>query len=103
MLVVPGVDFEASLALFVAATISHFTSKDETCALHEIVHDVFQLWLEVLVVDQVEVDLLVCGDVYSDIAFDEIEHSFMMQCLIVRPSVDSCPFVHDSFEEEYLR
>ena len=72
MLVFSRVNVETSGVSFVCNTISDSTSKDQTTALHVVVHNVFENWGIFFVIDKIEVDFLVSCDVDSNVTFYEI-------------------------------
>lgn len=68
VLVLGHVDGEAWLVLLVTDTVAHPWAEHERRALHEVVHDVLGLWLERLLVDDVEVYFLVRGHLHPSVA-----------------------------------
>ena len=103
MLLVSWVYFKSSLSRLVTATIFDLASKDKAGTLHEIIHDVFKLWHKLFVINQIKVYFIVRCDIDPDIAFDKVQHTFVMKCFIVSPSVYTSSFILDSLEEKHLR
>lgn len=72
MFVFPCVNVESTSVCLVSDTVSNFASEDETTALHMVVHDILKDRSELFVVDEIEVNLFIGCDVYSDISFNEV-------------------------------
>lgn len=68
-----GVDLESRLVSLVGDTVSNLGAEHHLGALHEVVHDVLEPGHASLLVDHVEVDLLVCHDLDSNVASNEVD------------------------------
>ena len=85
MLVFSCVNIETSGVSLIRDTVSYLAAKDQTTALHVVVHHVFKNWSVFCVVDQVEEDLLISGDVDSNVTFDEVKKTLMLKLEILGP------------------
>jgi len=72
MFVLPGINIKTSGVSLISDTISDFTSKDQTTALHVIVHNVFKNRCKLLVVHEIEENLFIGCDIDSNVTFDEV-------------------------------
>jgi len=52
--------------------ISSARANHALIAIHVVVHYVFDNWLEGFLVYHVEVDFIICSDLYSGVAFHEV-------------------------------
>jgi len=98
--VFPGVNIEATGVSLIGYTISDFATKDQTTALHVVIHDVFKNWCEFLVVNEVEENFLICSDVDSNVSFDEIKKTLMLKFEIFSPVIFFGFIVINSLEEQ---
>ena len=99
MFVFSSVDVETTSVCLVGNTVSYLTSEDETRTLHVVVHYVFKHGSELFVVHEIEVNLFICGDVYTDVSFDEIEQTFVLKLEILCPIPFLGLFIVNSLEK----
>lgn len=83
--VFPSVNVERPLVGLVGNTILDFGAKHHLVAAHEVVHDVFERWLEGLWVDEVEVNELVSGNLDPLVSFDEIDETSDLKLVVLFP------------------
>ena len=102
MIKLSGVHFKASLIGLVGNAVPHSTSKHHLIAAHEVVHDIFQRWHLRNRVNQVEVDLLVHGDLDSDVALDEVDEAFLVESIVLLPRHPLGNLILLSFEKHNL-
>ena len=76
MLKFSSVYIETSHVCLVGDTEPHSFTEHGLVAVHVVVHNVLQIWKERLRVYQIEVDLLISGDLDSDVTFDEEKARF---------------------------
>jgi len=72
MMILPLVDVQAFLFLFVGYAKSNLGSEHHLCALHEVVDGVFELWLKSLWINDIEINFLVGYDLESFVALDVV-------------------------------
>ena len=65
-------DIEAALVGLVSHTVPHFGPDHHLQAVHVVTHDILQLWLKSLLVDQVEINMVLCADLNTDISLDVV-------------------------------
>lgn len=82
-----SVDRESLLVCLVSDSIPHFRTEHHLVATHEVEHYVFQLWLESLWVNQVEVDLVVGSNLDSLVAFDKVDETSDVQLVVLLPEL----------------
>ena len=75
VVVLPGEDLETGLVFLVGDAEQDSGAKHELRAFQKVEHNVFQLWLHCLLVNEVEVHLLLGNDLYPHISFDVVDLS----------------------------
>jgi hypothetical protein len=98
--VLSSVYFEAALILFVRNGVPSHATNHHLVTRHEIVHNIFQLRHQCLLVDKVEKDELISSYLYPDVALDEIYKPSHVNRVIVYPIVSLIEMVPLLFEEE---
>ena len=102
MLVLPTVDVEAELVCLVGDAVADFGAKHHLVALHVVVHHVLETGLVSHRINQVEVDVLVGGDLDSLVALYEVDEPFDVESLVVGPLLLLSERIEHHFEEEDL-
>ena len=97
------VDIEAFLILLVRDAIPNLASKHHLIAAHVVVHDVLELWHKGLFVNQVEVNILIGGDLNSYVSFDEVNETTLIYCVIEGPLGFIVIVALDLLEEKHFR
>lgn len=82
MLIPSPVNVKWLLILFVSNSIFDLRTKHHLITTHEVKHDVLQRWHEGLRINEIEVNLLICGNLNSLITFDEIDEASLIDFLI---------------------
>ena len=95
-------DVDALVVCLVSYSIFHPAAKHHLGAVHEILHDVFQLWHKCLFVNYVEEDLGVCGDLDPRVTFDIIDESICVNLMVYHPFSVFCELINFNFEEQNL-
>jgi hypothetical protein len=83
--ILPFIDVESGLACLVRDGVKLPSSKHHLAAPHEVIHRVFQTGYQSLLVDLVEVDDLVRGNLHALIALDEVDETPMLQLVVLHP------------------
>ena len=73
MVELPGKDLEVRLVSLEGDSVPDFATEHELGRIHEVIHHILEIWLESLLVDDVEVDFLIGSDLNSNIALDEVD------------------------------
>ena len=71
MHVFPPVDVKTFLVSFICDAVPDPSAEHHLVAAHVVIHDVLQLRHESFLVDEEEVDPIICGHLDSNIALDE--------------------------------
>lgn len=100
MPILSSIDRKTLLVSLVCDTVSNFGPEHHLIASHEIEHNVFKGWHERLLVDQVKIDLLIRGDLNSDVSFDVVDESSYLQHVVLYPSSLLCVLILLDFEEK---
>jgi len=86
--ILPCVNLESWLICLVSDSISDSGTKHHLGAPHEVVHYVLQTWLEGLLVNHVEVNLLICRNLDSNVSFDKVNlPAHFFKFVVLRPFV----------------
>jgi len=85
MLVLSCVDVEVLLSCFVGDAVLNCAAKHHLIALHEVIHRVLKGWLESFWIDQIKIDFIICGNLYSLVSFDKVDKSSNFNCVVVNP------------------
>ena len=93
------VDVEASLVLLKGDGVSFHGTNHHLIAHHIVVHDVLKCWFKGLLINEVEVDELICGNLNPHIASDEIDESSYIDRVVQLPFHDFNIFIVHLFEE----
>lgn len=97
MEILPGVDLKSWLVGLKGNTISYSCTKHHLGALHKVEHAILQLGHERLLVDLIEVDFLIGGNLDSNVASNEVDlTSHVVEFVVKLP--ETCLFV--DFEEK---
>ena len=102
VLIAPGPDIEWFLIGLVSDTISDFRTKHHLVAAHEIVYNIFQLWLKCTGIDQINKDFLVRAYLDTLVSFDEVDKASNVEGPVYLPSFLKGKFIRDLLEEEDL-
>ena len=81
------IDIEACLIVFVCDAEFDFWSEHHLTTIHKIEHDVFQNWHHGFSVYEVKVYLLIRGNLYTFVAFDEVDKTPDVECMILNPKL----------------
>lgn len=98
----PPVNIKGFLVCLVSDTIFDFATKHHIYTIHEIEHHVFQFRLECFGVDEVEIYILVCGDLDPFITLDEIDEPTNIESPVVAPMALFREIVIMHFKEQNL-
>ena len=85
MHIFPGVYLEASFILLVRDSVPPHAAYHHLVARHEIGHDIFKLWHQSLLIDQVKVNQFICCNLYPYISFDKIKETSHIDGMIIFP------------------
>lgn len=102
MLVFSSVDLETSLVGLESDTVANIPSKHHLSAVHVVVHGIFKFWLQRFFINQVEVDLIISGDLQPLVSLDVEYHTSCMNEVILLPESSACHIIHLDFEEENI-
>jgi hypothetical protein len=81
----PGINIKALLIGLVSNAIPHFTTKHHLITSHEIKHHVIKLGHKCFLVNEIEVDHVICGYLNTNISLDEVDVASGVDCLVVGP------------------
>jgi len=95
-----SVDIETFLVLFVGYTVPDFAAEHHLVASHVVVHDVLKLWHQSFHIDKIKEYTLFCSNLNSDVSFDEIYKSSLIDCMILFPGVGFVSFILYLFEKQ---
>ena len=65
-------NWEIWLVCLECDAVSYQRAEHHLWTIHEIVHNIFKLWHKSHFIDQIKVNFLICGNLKSDITFDEV-------------------------------
>jgi hypothetical protein len=65
-----------------------------------VIHHILENWSVLCVVDQVEEDLLICGNVNSNVTFDKVKKTFVLKLVILCPIPFLSFLIINSLEEK---
>jgi hypothetical protein len=85
MHVLPLVNIEASFVVFVGDSVSDSSTEHALSALHVIVHYVLHFGLKRLFIDQIEVNVVLGGDLDSDVTFDKVNETPDVDLVVLFP------------------
>ena len=85
MFILSTIDFKACLISLESNTIPHFATKHHTITVHEIIYNVFKSGFQSLWVYKVYENLLVCCNLDSFVALNEIDESSNFEYLVAFP------------------
>lgn len=102
-----SVDGERFLVGLVSDTVSDSRTEHHLVAPHEVEHDVLQSWLEGLWIDEIEVDLVVSGNLDTLVSLDEVDETSDIKLVILLPELVDLVWVvlillFDDFEKHDL-
>lgn len=80
-----SVDSKGFLVSLVGNTISDSGTEHHLVAAHEVEHDVLEGWLESLWVNQIEVHLIIGGDLDPFVSFDEVDEASHVDLVVLLP------------------
>ena len=100
MLAFPGVNVKTGFVYFEAHTIYDSGAEKQLCALHVVVHYVFENGHKRVWTNLVEVNTVLGDNLYSDISFDISCKTFQVNLVIRRPIIVTF-FILVSFEKQY--
>jgi hypothetical protein len=81
----PGVNIKAPLIGLVSNAIPNFGAKHHLIAAHEIKHNIVKLRHKCFLVNEVEVDHIICGYLDSHISFNEVDVTSGVDGLVMGP------------------
>ena len=81
----PLINMETPLVGLVSDTVSYSGAKHHLVAVHVVMHYVLQLWHESVGVDDVEVDAIVCGNLDTLVAFNEVNETSNVKFVVLPP------------------
>ena len=81
----PGINIKALLIGLISNAIPHFTTKHHLITPHEIKHHIIKLGHECFLVNEVEVDHVICGNLDPNISLDEVDVASGIDGLVVGP------------------
>ena len=85
MKILSTVDDERSLVDLVGDSILHLGSEHHLGAVHIIEHHIIKFWFKSVLVDEIEVNLLICCDLDTDITFDVIDGASLSYGVVLDP------------------
>jgi len=91
MLVLSSINIKAALIRLESYTISHFWAKHHLAAVHEVEHYVFQFGLKRFFINEIEINLIIRGNLDSNISFDVVDKTSNVNVVVLNP------FLHNSF------
>lgn len=94
--------FKTLSVCFVGNAISNSASKDQTTALHMVIHNILKFWSELSIINKVKEDLIVSGNVDSDVSFDKVKQSFVLKLPVLFPVILLCFVIPNSLEEQNI-
>lgn len=80
-----SVDSKGFLVSLVSNTISDSGTKHHLVAAHEVEHDVLKGWLECLWINQIEIHLIVGGNLNPFVSFDEVDEASHVDLVVLLP------------------
>ena len=95
----PTVDIKGSLIWLVGDAVPYSFAKHGLVAAHVIVHNVFKIGHECLLIDEIKVNQLIGGNLNSDVTFNVIDEASHLQSMIEFPAFDFGHFVDHLFKE----
>ena len=100
MLILPAINVKRVLVLLISDAVFDFGAKHHLIAIHEVEHHILKFWLKSYWVNQVEIYLVIRGNLNSLVAFDEEHESSDVENTIFMPKLDGWViFVVLDFEE----
>ena len=103
MVVLAGENLESGLVFLVGDAEKDSGAKHELRAFQKVEHNVFQLRLHCLLVNQVEVDLIFRCDLNSYVALDEVDLTSERQAVILCPLSLASLNIHFNFVEDHVQ
>tara|TARA_B110000285_G_scaffold161863_1_gene180808 strand:+ start:39 stop:359 length:321 start_codon:yes stop_codon:yes gene_type:complete len=100
VLILPPVDLKEARVVLVGDSVFYFRTKHHLVALHEIKHHVFESWHKSFWVNQIEVNILLSSDLDPFVAFDEINESSVLNCVVISPRLLTGELISFEFEEQ---
>ena len=106
MRILPSIDGKTPLVGLVSDTVLHFRAEHHLSAVHVVEHDVLKDRLQMLfgvfiiLLDQVEVDELVSGDLDPDVSLNIVDEPSSLNLIILFPLSGLRLLVELKFEEE---
>lgn len=95
-----SVDFKTALVCLEGDAVSHSLAKHHLGAIHVVLHHILQLGLARVRIDEHEIDLVICGDLYSHVPFGIIDSTSDVELIVLLPSQTLLYFI--KFEPEEL-
>jgi len=93
-----SINLKAWLICLESDTISDPGTKHHLRALHKVVHAVLQPGHKCFLIDEVEVDFLICCNLYPNVPSDKVDlPSHVIEFMVLYP--ETCFFM--DFEEQY--
>jgi hypothetical protein len=80
-----SINVESNLPSFVGYAIFSSWTKNHLRATHEVVHAVLQTRHQSFSVNDVKVDVIICGNLDANVAFDEVNEASMVKMVILFP------------------
>ena len=101
VIVLSCVNHESRLVLSISDAKSFQWTKHHLCSLHEVVHNIFKLWHQCFLIDDVEVNLILAHNLDADITLNEVDlTSRVVKLIILMPVRLVALFIEYFLEEE---
>jgi hypothetical protein len=94
------VDVKTTLVGFVGYAVLAFAAEHCLTAPHEIHHDIFEFYLQSSLVDKIEENAVILGDLQSVVSLDVVDKPSACNLVVLLPSVFLRVWVHLKFEEQ---
>jgi hypothetical protein len=83
-----SVQIETWLIDLIRNSKSDFGSEHHLWTWHEIEHYILKLWLQCFLINKIEIDFFICGDLKSYVSFNEVNlPSDIIEPLILNPPI----------------
>ena len=100
MILLGRVDLETALIDLVSHTVPHHLSEHHLGAVHEVDHDILQLWHQSRGVDLEEVDFVIGGHLDPDISFSVVNQATNVFLMVLNPLLAFQVLVELELEED---
>lgn len=103
MIILSSVNHKSRLVLSISHAKSFQWTKHHLCSLHEVVHNIFKLWHQCFLINDIEVNLIFTHNLNTDITFDEVNLTACVVKFIILMPVRLVAFFIEYFLEEENR